>query len=113
MEELKYLNALNCIQLLGPARIELLLNRFGSAKGAWEASEKEWADITKLVNIIPKLIRKREAIDPDKEWLHYKTWVSPYGAEGTRLSAPVGRTSRPPYCIVMGVGRKMTRWRLR
>ena len=97
MEELKYLNALNCIQLLGPARIELLLNRFGSAKGAWEASEKEWADITKLVNIIPKLIRKREAIDPDKEWLRLQNLgISVWGLKGPAYPPLLGRTSRPP-----------------
>lgn len=97
MEELKYLNALNRIQLLGPARIELLLNRFGSAKRAWEVPEKELAGITELQNIISRLVKERESIDPEKEWQRLQN----LGLDVWRLRSPdypplLKTISRPP-----------------
>jgi len=97
MEELKYLNALNRIQLLGPARIELLVNRFGSAKGAWEAPEKKWSEIAGLQNIVARVMKQREAINPEKEWLRLKK----LGFGILRLDSPgypplLKTISRPP-----------------
>ncbi len=72
MEELKFLNALNRISQLGPVRMKQVLNHFGSAQKAWEASETEWAGIKEIQNIAPRLARERAAIDPEREWLRLR-----------------------------------------
>lgn len=69
-ENLVYLNALNCLSLLGPASIRFLLEQCGSARLVWESPA---ADLTippglKRDSFAVTITREREAIDPLKEW---------------------------------------------
>ena len=67
-EELIYLNALNRISFLGPARIAALLKRFGSSREAWRASRKGLDEILELKGFQDRLISERRRIDPSREW---------------------------------------------
>ncbi len=97
MEELKYLNALNRIRLLGPVRMGLLLNYFGSAKAAWNAPEMSWAEIPALRNIVPGLVGERNLIDPEKEWLRLQNMGhGVWGLNSPEYPALLKTISRPP-----------------
>ncbi|MDI9457779.1 MAG: DNA-processing protein DprA [Dethiobacteria bacterium] len=67
-EELIYLNALNRISFLGPARIVALLKHFGSPREAWCASRSELGEIPELKGYEERLLDERRRIDPQGEW---------------------------------------------
>ena len=67
-EELIYLNALNRISFLGPARIVALLKHFGSPREAWCASRSELGEIPELKGYEERLLDERRWIDPQGEW---------------------------------------------
>lgn len=66
--ELIYLNALNRISFLGPKRINLLVERFGSAEMAWNASVSEYEQLDDRQSLGDRLDRERVKIDPQAEW---------------------------------------------
>lgn len=63
-----YLNALNRISFLGPVRIKALLQAFGSARGAWEASPGSLALLPELKGLAGRMCHERRLIDPGREW---------------------------------------------
>lgn len=66
--ELLYLNALNRVSVLGPKRIKILLDYFGSPAEAWNASSHELKALFELQKYLNPFLKEREAIDPEKEW---------------------------------------------
>lgn len=67
-KETIFLNAFNCITFLGPQKIKVLINHFGSAQAAWEASATELREIKEIAEHTEKLVRERAAIDPFQKW---------------------------------------------
>lgn len=67
-EELIYLNAMNRVSFLGPARIAALLKRFGSPREAWNASRSGLDEISELKGFQERFISERRRIDPLGEW---------------------------------------------
>lgn len=67
-EELIYLNALNRVSFLGPARIAALLKRCGSSREAWSATAVGLDDLPELKGFVERLLDERRRIDPQREW---------------------------------------------
>lgn len=63
-----YLNALNCIPLLGPKRITALTAHFGSARTAWEAPAEQFKQVAELTAPWQEIERMRAGIDPLRQW---------------------------------------------
>lgn len=65
---MKFLNALNKINGLGPQKMKILLDFFGDPQKIWEADIEtlEKSGIGK--NISEKMISERKKINPDEEW---------------------------------------------
>lgn len=65
---MKYLNALNKIQGLGPQKMKMLLDFFGSFENVWKA---DFQDLTKSAigeKLAEKIISNREKTNPNEEW---------------------------------------------
>ncbi len=77
--EHQYLNALNRLPALGARRIGILLEHYGSAEEAWQASGEDIARVLSLKQEAgEQLVREKKTIDPGAEWLlleqyHIKT----------------------------------------
>ena len=65
---MKYLNALNKINGVGPQKMQMLLNFFGSGEIAWNASQEELVQSGIGEKISEKINLERKMIDPDLEW---------------------------------------------
>lgn len=65
---MKYLNALNKIDGMGPKKMKVLMNFFGSGTKIWQASLPELCQTGISENFCQKIIEKRQTIDPDQEW---------------------------------------------
>jgi len=65
---MKYLNALNKVNGVGPQKMKMLLGFFGSAEKAWSASQEELIQSGIGEKISEKIILERKDIDPDLEW---------------------------------------------
>ena len=65
---MKYLNALNKINGVGPQKMQMLLNFFGSAEKAWNASQEELIQSGIGEKISEKITLERKGINPDLEW---------------------------------------------
>jgi len=65
---MKYLNALNKINGLGPQRMKMLLGFFGEAERAWKASAQELAQSGIGPAMTEKIIAQRPTINPEEEW---------------------------------------------
>lgn len=58
--------AFSTVPGVGPRRLRLLIEAFGSAKGAWEAREKDLSDIGLPKDVLPQLIAARNSLDIEK-----------------------------------------------
>lgn len=65
---MKFLNALNKINGLGPQKMKLLLDFFGTSQKIWEADYENLAKSGIGEAISKKISSEKEKIDPDKEW---------------------------------------------
>jgi len=70
-EEIYWL-AFNAFQGIGPARFKLLLEYFGSAQKAFEASAEELTKIGLSKNLVLKFLNFRENFDPNSYFLRVK-----------------------------------------
>lgn len=59
--------ALNRVKGIGPARFTLLLDAFGSARGAWEATPADWRQAGLDERTASAFERQRRGINPDAE----------------------------------------------
>ncbi len=66
--ELAYLNALNLLTILGPRRIDALIEHYGSAKEAWKAPAGELLQLLGLQDPVSKFEQEKSGIEPEKEW---------------------------------------------
>jgi len=97
---MKYLNALNKINGLGPQKMRLLLNHFGSGERIWQVDLEE-LKAAKISNAIAeKILAERSKINPDQEWeklqkegIRIIAWYDP---EYPRLLKEI---SHPPFLI--------------
>lgn len=65
---MKYLNALNKINGVGPQKMRRLLSHFGEPELVWQADLAELKSSKIGDAIIEKIITERKNIDPDQEW---------------------------------------------
>ena len=65
--DLPYWLALNRVRGIGPARFRLLLERFGSARDAWEASPAGWQAAGLDSRTVTALEKQRRGIEPAAE----------------------------------------------
>ncbi len=65
---MKYLNALNKINGLGPQKMSSLMSYFKSSQLIWEANKSELAAAGLGETLIENIFRERNTIDPEKEW---------------------------------------------
>jgi hypothetical protein len=65
--DLPYWLALNRVRGIGPARFRLLLEGFGSARGAWEAGPADWQAAGLDARSVAALEQQRARIEPDAE----------------------------------------------
>lgn len=68
LDNLAYLNALNCLPFLGPRRITAMIRYFRTAKRAWEAPEQDLQKVEGLSGFVSRIIEARAKIDPHLEW---------------------------------------------
>ncbi|MFH0969422.1 MAG: DNA-processing protein DprA [Patescibacteria group bacterium] len=64
---MKYLNALNKIQGLGPQKMKMLLDFFDSSESIWKANCKELIQSGIGESLLNKIISEREKINPEEE----------------------------------------------
>jgi len=65
--DLPYWLALNRVRGIGPARFRLLLERFGSARDAWEATPADWQAAGLDTRTVAALEKQRRSIEPAAE----------------------------------------------
>ena len=65
--DLPYWLALNRVRGIGPARFRLLLEGFGSARGAWEAGPTDWQAAGLDSRSVAALEQQRRRIEPEAE----------------------------------------------
>lgn len=65
---MKYLNALNKINGVGPQKIKKLLSFFGAAEKVWKAQSQELEQSGIGPALTEKIIAERPAINPKEEW---------------------------------------------
>lgn len=65
--DIKFLNALNAIPLVGPATLRLLKERFGSYEEAWRAGEGALRELSLDTRILQAILWKRASLHPDRE----------------------------------------------
>ncbi len=65
---MRYLNALNKINGLGPQRMKKLLSFFGTAEKAWQAGATDLEQSGIGPAMTEKIITERPALNPDEEW---------------------------------------------
>ena len=65
--DLPYWLALNRVRGIGPARFRLLLEGFGSARGAWEATPADWQAAGLDTRTVAALEKQRRGIEPAAE----------------------------------------------
>jgi len=97
---MKYLNALNKIQGLGPQKFKLLLNFFGESEKIWNASLDDLIASRIGEKLAEKVIEAKKEINPDIEWeklqkenIQMIIWESPNYPRLLKESA------NPPYII--------------
>ncbi|NLA26177.1 MAG: DNA-protecting protein DprA [Firmicutes bacterium] len=102
MEELIYLNALNRVSFLGPARIAALLGRCATSGEAWNAPASLLGDIPELKGFVGRLIDERRRIDPLREWRRLeKLNIGCMSLNSSRYPPLLRQISQPPpllYC---------------
>jgi len=65
---LKYLNALNKINGLGPQKMRRLMSHFNSPEEIWNASREALVKSEIPEALVSKIISERQEINPDQEW---------------------------------------------
>lgn len=65
---MKYLNALNKINGLGPQKMKILLDFFKNSKNIWEADFENLSKTGIGESLSNKIISERGRINPEKEW---------------------------------------------
>ncbi len=68
LNELIYLNALNCISFFGSTRINTLLKHFGASEAVWKAPAEELTAVLGLPGKTGQLKQELMKIDPEQEW---------------------------------------------
>lgn len=114
----KYYHGLNLISFLGPVRIRKLINFFGSAERAWEASYEELSQVDGFGQLLAEnFIKERDKIDLDKMWdniaatgFFWVTWEEDYYPPLLRqiydpppiiyFYGDIGATKKPSLAIV-------------
>lgn len=97
---MKYLNALNKINGIGPQKMKMLLGFFGNAENAWKADTRELARSGIGENLSHKLIEEREKINPDEEWaLLEKENIKIITASDEKYPKILSEIASPPYIL--------------
>ncbi len=103
MEKLIYLNALNRVSFLGPARIAALLKHCGSPGEAWCAPAPALGAIPELEGLVERLIGERRRIDPLQEWRRLEQLnIGCLSLDSPRYPPLLKQISQPPpllYCL--------------
>jgi DNA processing protein len=98
--ELKFLNALNKINGIGPQKMKMLIGFFGTAENAWKADASELAQSGIGETLSQKIIEEREKINPDEEWaLLEKENINILTAGDENYPRLLREISSPPYIL--------------
>ncbi|HUM68076.1 MAG TPA: DNA-processing protein DprA, partial [Chloroflexota bacterium] len=114
MPDEKYWLGFNLVNGVGPAKVQALLDYFGSLAAAWQATELQLAQIGFDRRTIKNLQETRTAVDLDRAWeqvraagIHLLTWDSPdYPAYLKEIPTP------PPLLYVQGELQEADQWAL-
>jgi DNA processing protein len=99
---MKYINALNLIQGLGPQKIKRMLDFFGSPENIWKAGFEELKKSGISENFAEIIVEKRESIDPDFEWEKLeKENIKVITLEDENYPQLLREITHPPYIIYM------------
>ncbi|HRQ37520.1 MAG TPA: DNA-processing protein DprA [Chloroflexota bacterium] len=112
MPDEKYWLGFNLVNGVGPAKVQALLDYFGSLAAAWQATELQLAQIGFDRRTIKNLQETRTAVDLDRAWeqvraagIHLLTWDSPdYPAYLKEIPTP------PPLLYVQGELQEADQW---
>ncbi len=98
--QLKYLNALNKINGVGPQRMKLLLNFFETPENIWHAGLSD-LKASKVGNAVSeKLFQERKTIDPEQEWEKLeKERIEIITLEDSAYPRLLQEIPNPPYII--------------
>lgn len=112
MSDLKYWLGFNLVKGIGPAKLEAMLDYFGSAAAAWQANEEQLAHIGVDSRTIATFLQMRQELDLDAyvqrletAGVQALTWDSPEYPSYLR-QAP----GAPPVLYVMGRITEADRW---
>lgn len=112
MPDVKYWLGFNLVNGVGPAKVQALLDYFGSLAAAWQATELQLAQIGFDRRTIKNLQETRTAVDLDRvldqvqaAGIHLLTWESPgYPAYLKEIPTP------PPLLYVQGELQEADQW---
>ncbi len=95
-----YLNALNQINFLGPLRLALLLEHFGSYEEAWRAPGGSYEAIPGMAGYGARIEAERKSVEPEKEWQRLeKLGLSCLSVEDPGYPPLLKQVSKPPPLI--------------
>lgn len=99
---MKYLNALNLINGLGPQKMKRMLDFFGSSKNIWRADFEELKKSGISEGLAENIVDKRNSIDPDLEWKKLeKENIKAITLEDENYPQLLREIPHPPYIIYM------------
>ena len=97
---MKYLNALNKINGIGPQKIKMLLDFFGSAENVWKANCGQLKESRINDSVVEKIIEERDKINPDKEWENLeKESIAIVTFQDDSYPKLLKEISNPPYML--------------
>jgi DNA processing protein len=112
MSDLKYWLGFNLVKGIGPAKVQALLDYFGSPANAWQASELQLQKVGLDQRTIKTFFETRAQLDLDQclaqvqaAGIHLITWESPdYPSYLREIPAP------PPLLYLQGELQEIDRW---
>ena len=97
---MKYLNALNKINGVGPQKMRLLLRHFASPKHIWQATLEELQASRIGDKLAAKIIDEKKNIDPNQEWAKLeKENIRMITADSDEYPALLKEIPNPPYLL--------------
>lgn len=105
---MKYLHALNKINGVGPQKMKMLLDFFGSYERAWKAGIPELSQAKLSGSLAEKIATERKTIDPENEWEKLqKENISILPIESPDYPKLLKNIHNPPHAIYMRGGKNI------
>lgn len=105
---MKYLNALNKINGVGPQKMKMLVDFFGQPEKIWSASHAELLATGIGPSLAGKIFSERDSLDPDQEWAYLeKENIRMITLPDPRYPKFLREIPYPPYIIYI---KGLTNW---